>query len=249
MYREILPRVGTSTLLAGGCGHDSLASLRQQVLQLQCLHQIGVPDGRAIRHLSHSPGEYIRLRYTVEALKENRFTDLDVLHLLGDIVHLFDALVKSGLRAENSGVCLHHLTRSRHLPGERELNHMTSCNSHTFCIAKRSFEVGVEPFAKRSLSKLSMELSPMSLGSCLWGTPEIRQPEIEFNELATISTSREQLCVPFCRMSAVRRATARPKTTISRREFAPKRLAPCTLAQAASPAAIKPGTIASGSPF
>lgn len=38
------------------------------------------------------------------------------------------------------------------------------------------------------------------------------------------------------------RAHARPKTTRSRSEFAPRRLAPCTEAQAASPQAYRPGT-------
>jgi hypothetical protein len=36
---------------------------------------------------------------------------------------------------------------------------------------------------------------------------------------------------------------ALPKTTISRSELAPNLLAPCTEAQAASPAAKRPGTI------
>ena len=40
----------------------------------------------------------------------------------------------------------------------------------------------------------------------------------------------------------------RPNTTMSRRLFAPSRLAPCTLAHAASPAASSPGTIASSYP-
>ena len=40
---------------------------------------------------------------------------------------------------------------------------------------------------------------------------------------------------------------ARPNTTMSRSELAPRRLAPCTDAQAASPAAYSPGTMALGS--
>lgn len=43
--------------------------------------------------------------------------------------------------------------------------------------------------------------------------------------------------------SFVVNAAALPKTTISNKEFAPKRLAPCTDAHAASPAANNPGTI------
>ncbi len=46
-----------------------------------------------------------------------------------------------------------------------------------------------------------------------------------------------------------RLAQARPKTTMSSRLLAPRRLAPCTDAHAASPAAMSPGTTASGSPF
>ena len=42
--------------------------------------------------------------------------------------------------------------------------------------------------------------------------------------------------------SAMVKAQARPKTTKSRRELAPKRLAPWTDAQAASPQAYNPGT-------
>mmetsp|Transcript_9361 Transcript_9361/g.24036 ORF Transcript_9361/g.24036 Transcript_9361/m.24036 type:complete len:210 (-) Transcript_9361:1353-1982(-) len=57
------------------------------------------------------------------------------------------------------------------------------------------------------------------------------------------------LCgVPGLRVSPTRRAQARPKTTMSRSELAPRRLAPCTEAEAASPAAMRPGTMASGSP-
>lgn len=53
---------------------------------------------------------------------------------------------------------------------------------------------------------------------------------------------------PGLAMSAILRAEARPKTTMSRRELAPRRLAPWTEAQAASPAAKRPLTVASGSP-
>jgi hypothetical protein len=43
--------------------------------------------------------------------------------------------------------------------------------------------------------------------------------------------------------SAVFKAAALPKTTMSNKELAPNLFAPCTDAQAASPAAINPGTI------
>ena len=46
----------------------------------------------------------------------------------------------------------------------------------------------------------------------------------------------------------MRLAHARPKTTMSSSELAPRRFAPCTDAHAASPAAKSPGTTASGSP-
>lgn len=47
---------------------------------------------------------------------------------------------------------------------------------------------------------------------------------------------------PGLQDSAMPSAHARPKTTRSRSEFAPSRLAPCTDAQAASPHAYRPGT-------
>lgn len=49
-------------------------------------------------------------------------------------------------------------------------------------------------------------------------------------------------CIPGLQDSAILRAHARPKTTRSKSEFAPRRLAPCTEAQAASPQAYRPGT-------
>ena len=51
---------------------------------------------------------------------------------------------------------------------------------------------------------------------------------------------------PFLRISRQRNAAARPNTTRSSSELAPKRLAPCTDTQAFSPIAIRPGTVASG---
>jgi len=47
---------------------------------------------------------------------------------------------------------------------------------------------------------------------------------------------------PGFAISAMRLAQALPKTTMSSRELAPRRLAPWTEAEAASPAAKRPGT-------
>ena len=54
---------------------------------------------------------------------------------------------------------------------------------------------------------------------------------------------------PGFSISAARRPAARPNTTRSISELEPSRFAPCTETQAASPSAISPGTIESGSPF
>ncbi len=60
----------------------------------------------------------------------------------------------------------------------------------------------------------------------------------------------KDLCGIFGLMvSAQRLATARPNTTKSSKELEPKRLAPCTDTQAASPMEYKPGTTLLGSPF
>ena len=56
------------------------------------------------------------------------------------------------------------------------------------------------------------------------------------------------LVSPFLTVSLIRSEAALPNTTKSMSEFEPNRLAPCTLTQAASPAAIKP-SIGSSSPF
>ena len=54
-------------------------------------------------------------------------------------------------------------------------------------------------------------------------------------------------CVwPGLAISLMRFAHARPNTTMSSSELAPRRLAPCTDAHAASPAANRPGTTWSG---
>ena len=54
---------------------------------------------------------------------------------------------------------------------------------------------------------------------------------------------------PGRRTSAQRAAAARPNTTRSISEFDPRRLAPCTDTQAASPSDIRPGTAKSSLPF
>ena len=88
------------------------------------------------------------------------------------------------------------------------------------CISMRSFEVGVEPVAWRKRSKRDRWPSVVEAGAS--GT---------FEALSTTSPQR--------------RPAARPKTTRSVRLLEPRRLAPCTETQAASPTAIRPGTTVS----
>ena len=84
-----------------------------------------------------------------------------------------------------------------------------------FCIANLNAAVGIDPFANLNLSMLATEASPaLALKS------------------AIVS--------PGLLTSAMVLAQALPKTTKSSKEFAPKRLAPCTDAQAVSPAAYRP---------
>jgi len=73
------------------------------------------------------------------------------------------------------------------------------------------------PLAYLYLSKLANDSSPAFLGKGLWVYPGFI---ISFTVLAA----------------------ALPKTTISNKELAPNLLAPCTEAQATSPAANNPGT-------
>ena len=61
-----------------------------------------------------------------------------------------------------------------------------------------------------------------------------------------VAVDRRDRRVPRSSVLPARRAAARPKTTRSVSELEPSRLAPCTEAQAASPTAIRPGTIAIG---
>ena len=90
-----------------------------------------------------------------------------------------------------------------------------------FCIASRSSAVGVPPSAWRSRSKRSTAASTEAAFSGRFG-------------VARSTTSPARI------------AAARPKTTRSMRLFDPSRLAPCTLAQPASPTAISPGWMRSG---
>mmetsp|Transcript_18551 Transcript_18551/g.47703 ORF Transcript_18551/g.47703 Transcript_18551/m.47703 type:complete len:222 (+) Transcript_18551:425-1090(+) len=86
------------------------------------------------------------------------------------------------------------------------------------CSSRRSSAVGIGPLALRILSRRAMESSPAFLGSATGGL-------FGFTSSAVVS------------------AAWRPKTTRSSRELAPRRFAPCTEAEAASPAARRPGTI------
>merc|ERR1712194_518055 len=80
------------------------------------------------------------------------------------------------------------------------------------------FAVGKGPVAWRILSILAMESSPALAGNLTAGL-------LGFTRSAVVS------------------AACLPKTTKSSKELAPKRLAPCTEALPASPAASRPGTI------
>mmetsp|Transcript_4183 Transcript_4183/g.8139 ORF Transcript_4183/g.8139 Transcript_4183/m.8139 type:complete len:204 (+) Transcript_4183:404-1015(+) len=91
-----------------------------------------------------------------------------------------------------------------------------------FCRLPLISAVESGPLEWRSLSRLSIEASPALAGSGLSGAAGLV-------------------------MSLMRLAHARPKTTMSSSELAPRRLAPCTEAHAASPAAKRPGTTLSGS--
>ena len=86
-----------------------------------------------------------------------------------------------------------------------------------FCMSSLIEAVDLGPSELRILSKNSMLLRPASSGIFLCG-------------------------FPGARLSLMWLAQARPNTTMSRREFAPRRLAPWTDTQAASPAAYRPGT-------
>mmetsp|Transcript_22014 Transcript_22014/g.62561 ORF Transcript_22014/g.62561 Transcript_22014/m.62561 type:complete len:210 (-) Transcript_22014:1124-1753(-) len=102
------------------------------------------------------------------------------------------------------------------------VRYTAACSCMHFCILRRRSAVLVLPLALRILSRLEIDCSPASEASGL-------------------------LLSPGLAMSAMRFAQARPNTTMSRSELAPRRLAPCTDAHAASPAAKRPGTTRSGS--
>ena len=89
-----------------------------------------------------------------------------------------------------------------------------------FCISTRIAAVPRLPAAWRSRSRRATARSPASF--------------------APAAACR----CPGRMTSAQRRAASRPKTTRSSSELLPRRLAPCTETQAASPIAIRPGTTA-----
>ncbi len=91
---------------------------------------------------------------------------------------------------------------------------------------------------------------------CRSGFPPSAWPPLAWrsrsNRSSTCSTLAASALGPASRPGSIScaapLAAARPKTTISSSEFEPRRLAPCTDTQAASPIAISPGTTVSGSP-
>ena len=87
---EVLTGVSTTRLLTGLSTNHSGVSLAHQVLELEGLHEISVPNHRAIR-------------------------DLDISELLDNVVHLLATLLESLLSSEDSGVVLHG---SLHLESE-----------------------------------------------------------------------------------------------------------------------------------
>ena len=87
----------------------------------------------------------------------------------------------------------------------------------TFCMSERICAVDLGPEAVRTESRTLMLSAPASAGMSMCGWPGLN-------------------------LSRMVWLTARPKTMRSRREFAPRRFAPCTETQAASPQAKRPGT-------
>ena len=87
---EVLTGVSTTRLLTGLSTNHSGVSLAHQVLELEGLHEISVPNHRAI-------------------------SDLDISDLLDNVVHLLATLLESLLSSEDSGVVLHG---SLHLESE-----------------------------------------------------------------------------------------------------------------------------------
>ena len=123
-----------------------------------------------------------------------------------------------------SGICSHTLLIFS-TPSARVLLVRNTAQSSciTRCILSRTVAVELPPSVLRNLSRRARASSQASAGSGAWAAPGVTT-------------------------SFARSAAARPKTTRSIREFDPNRFAPCTDTQAASPTAIRPGTIASGLP-
>lgn len=95
-----------------------------------------------------------------------------------------------------------------------------ACFCMVYCISNLTSAVFSVPLAYLYLSIMAKDSSPAFLGKGLWGVPG-------FNFSFTVL------------------AAALPNTTISNKELAPNLLAPCTEAQATSPAANNPGTTTS----
>ena len=89
--REVVSGMSTTRFLSIFGGIDSHLSLKKEVLELECLNQVSVPDVTSVRNS-------------------------DVLVLLRDIVELLAALLEKILASEDSSVSLHGL-----LHGESDL--------------------------------------------------------------------------------------------------------------------------------
>jgi hypothetical protein len=83
-YSEILASVGTTGLLTGTGRVHGLGSAGQQVLKLESLNKIRVPDHAAV-------------------------SDTDILEGAKDLVNLLNTLIQGGLGTEDSGIVLHDL--------------------------------------------------------------------------------------------------------------------------------------------
>lgn len=99
----------------------------------------------------------------------------------------------------------------------------------TRCIFNRIFEVGIEPFEFLILSSHAMVFWPASFSNGFCLSPA--QQWVEVSLISHINIITDYLPLPYINLpglwiSATLFAQARPKTTMSRREFAPSRLAP-----------------------
>lgn len=193
---EVLAGVRAPRLLAVLRAHNRLDGVQHQVLQLEGLHQVGVPDEAAVGQLH-------------------------LVHAVVDVGHFLAALLQHGRRAEHGRVGLH---RFLHLQAELGRRHGAACvtdfvqvcNGEITTILFFIFYFII--IEKRITKNLRKKLITALNGSIL--SPGLCSSAIVF-------------------------AHARPNTTRSRREFAPRRFAPWTLLDAASPHAYKPGTILS----